>query len=395
MKCKICNDFVEEIIDFGPMPIANGFLNQEQFDSEKFYPLRLGVCVRCKMVQLIHPVPPDKLFHDNYAYISTSSLAMQRHFELVAKSIKSKMPPGGSIIEIGCNDGVFLQHFKQHPHLGFEPSSNVARTAQNNDLNVVDDFFCKAIADGLEPADIIFAANTVCHIPDMYDFLSGIEQVLAPNGRFIFEDPYWWNVVQNTAFDQIYDEHVYYFSITSVVNMLAMHNLKLTSVFPLSTHGGSMQYTIVKSENPKEVSAQIERIMEVEKDAEEFLVYFKDNIAKNVEKLNAIIDAFLIQSGETRIVGYGATSKSTTLLNYAGLGRSRIEYITDTTPGKIGKFSPGMHIPIVSPEPFKKNRPDLAILLAWNYENEIFKKEKKFREKGGKFITYVPEVLVK
>jgi methylation protein EvaC len=226
------------------------------------------------------------------------------------------------------------------------------------------------------PADVIYAANVMCHIKDIHSVLRGISILLKKDGVFIFEDPYLPDIIDKTSFDQIYDEHCYYFDLDSVSRMVEDHGLYLDAADHLPNHGGSMRYT-VKHGTPL--------LHPVGSDSD--ILGFASRIEETKKNLlNVLREA---KKEGKRVVGYAATSKSTTLLNYCGIGPGLIDYIVDTTPGKQGKLSPGMHIPIKSMDHFKDV--DYALLLAWNHFEEIKEKEKTF---GGKWIHYIPEVYL-
>ena len=404
MKCRVCCKTSETVISFGSMPIANCFLNLDKFKNEYFFELTTAFCVNCKMFQLVNQPDPKMMFHDNYAFYSSTSKKMGEHFQNVAEHFMNsylKKLEEAFVIEIGCNDGVMLKHIANRgiKHLGIEPSSNVAKVAIQNGVNAVTSFFneetAASILESNDYADIIYSANVMCHIPDIHSVARGVNLLLKENGVFIFEDPYLGDVIQKTSYDQIYDEHVYLFSVHSVSNAFGLNNLEVFHVEPQLTHGGSMRYYLCRR-GSRTINHSVPKQLEIEKklglDKFETFQKFKTNCEQNKNDLLKLLKK-LKEDGK-RVVGYAATSKSTTILNYCGIDSSLIEYISDTTPIKHGKYTPGSHIPVKSYEEFKNDKPDYAVLFAWNHSNEIFEKESDFMKNGGNWIVFVPEVKI-
>lgn len=402
-QCRICKSSYEPFISFGKMPIANGFLRSEEFGREYFFELATGFCSKCGMVQLIEQPDRDMMFHENYAFFSSTSAYMQQHFrefaELVMKDIGQKSNP--FVVEIGSNDGIMLQNFAKAKirHLGIEPSANVAKVAINNGVNTISEFFdenlAKKIMAEYGQADAITAANVMCHIPTQHSVVEGFKILLKPDGIIMFEDPYLGDIVENTLYDQIYDEHVFLFSVASIGYLFGEHGLEIVDVMPQITHGGSMRY-IIAHKGARKISQRV--IMQREKEKKlglhlpETYVKFRKNIENSRDQLVQLLTS--IKKQGKRIVGYAATSKSTTINNYCGITSDLVEYISDTTPIKQGKFSPGTHIPVKPYKDFCDNYPDYALLYAYNHAKEIMAKEQKFMASGGKWVTYVPKVGV-
>lgn len=403
-KCLVCQNEIQPFISYGKMPLANGFLTESQFKNEYFFEMRVAHCERCNMVQLTEQPEKELMFNDHYAFYSGTSKSMAGHFEEFAKHVisdylHSKDP---FVVEIGSNDGIMLKHFKNADirHLGIEPSENVAAIALNNGINTISKFFNKELAEEIiskyGKADAFVAANVMCHIPYMHSVVDGIKTLLKPEGIVMVEDPYWGDVIEKVSYDQIYDEHVFLFSVQSIKYLFEQHDMEVVDVEPQETHGGSMRY-VIAHKGAKKVSInvlnQIKKEISLGLHLPETYVTFKKNCEASRDKLKSIL-VQLKKEGK-RVVGYAATSKSTTILNYCDIGPDLIEFICDTTPIKHGKFSPGKHIPVKPYEEFKKNYPDYALLFAYNHSKEILANETEFKKMNKKWIVYVPEIGIK
>ena len=406
-KCKICNNKTRAIISFGKMPIANGFVKKPS-SKEFVFTLKVVFCPVCYMIQLGETVPPKKMFHEHYQFFSSTSHGMEEHFRKQADHIKQliKNKKNPFVVEIGSNDGIMIKHIAAAniKHLGVEPSSNVAEVSKKYGVNVTSVFFNKMAAKEIEKkygkADIICGSNVICHIENINSVFEGVAQLLADDGLFFFEEPYIYDIIKNNSFDQIYDEHVYYYSGLSVSNLAKKHGLELVDMKHQGVHGGSMRYYIkirhqtIPGKN--QISPAVKKFITFEKKLKLNRINGYLGFKKKVDEICSDLKRLLtkLKSQEQRVVGYAATSKSTTLLNYAKIGPDLIEYISDTTPSKIGLITPGSHIPIKSYEYFSKNHPNYTLLFAYNHKKEIFAKESEYCKKGGKFIIYFPKVTI-
>jgi len=401
--CLICGSSVEAFISFGQMPIANGFLTPEEFESEYFFELRAGFCPKCKMVQLLKQPEREKMFHENYAFFSSTSKRQVQHFrecaELVIKDHLDCNDP--FVVEIGSNDGIMLQNFAEKGirHLGVEPSANVAQAAIEKGISTISEFFdekaAKEIAGEHGQADAILAANVMCHIPYLHSVAAGIKILLKDDGVLMFEDPYLGDIVEKTSYDQIYDEHAFYFSVASINYLFEQHQMEVVDVVPQNVHGGSMRY-VIAHEGAKEVSDAVKRQRSKEQELGLHRPETFDKLRENIEASRANLMRVLtdLKQRDKRVVGYAATSKSTTVINYCRITPELVEFISDTTPIKQGKYSPGTHIPVRPYQEFCANYPEYALLFGWNHAEEIMAKEQKFMQSGGKWIVYVPEVKI-
>ena len=402
--CRISGTLLTKVLDFGKQPLGNGFLEAKYFKGEYFFPMEIGYSEISMMFQLIEQPAPEKMFHDHYAFYSSTSSFMAQHFKQFAHQViqsgyLTKESP--YVIELGCNDGIMLKNFAEQGirHLGIEPSLNVAQEANKHGVRTRSEFFSEELAEIIVreegQADAFLAANVMCHIPDIVGVVKGIKKLIKPTGVVMFEDPYLGDVIAKTSYDQIYDEHVFLFSALSIQYLFGLHGMELIDVLPQKTHGGSMRY-VLSHQGAYPVKDSVIQIIAKEKAQGLDLLFtfetFRTNVQKSKENLVKLLKDLKAQG--KKVAGYGATSKSTTILNYCGIGPDLIEYISDTTPIKQGKLTPGMHIPVVPYETFKSNPPDYAVLFAWNHAEEIMAKEKEFMAGGGKWIVHVPEVKV-
>ena len=402
-KCLICDTRIVPFMSFGKMPIANGFLRKDEFTNEYFFELAIAFCQKCKMVQLMEQPAREQMFNENYAFFSGTSEAMAVHFKEFAHHVTKDYLPLDNpfVVEVGSNDGIMLQYFKEKniSHLGVEPSANVAEVAVKRGINTISEFFdvklAREIVGKYGQADAFLGANVMCHVPYIHSIIEGVKALLKPEGIVAFEDPYMGDVIENTSYDQFYDEHVFLFSIQSISYLFGQHGMEVVDVEPQWTHGGSMRYVITRK-GARPVSKNVHEYLEKEKaqglDTPAVYDRFKRNCESSRDALVSILKDIKRQG--KRVVGYAATSKSTTILNYCGIGSDLIDFISDTTPIKQGKYSPGAHIPVQPYKEFLAKYPDYALLFAYNHTKEIMAKEQNFIASGGKWIVYVPKVQV-
>jgi len=398
--CRACQSSIETFIDFGRMPLANGFVTPDQFGDEYFFNLSAAYCPRCTLVQLVGQPQRERMFNDRYPFFSASSVRMQDHFGSLARDVIANLPPRDPfVVEIGSNDGTLLGHVAAAGirHLGIEPSASVAARATADGINTSVEFFDAAGAKRIVlehgRADAIVAANVLSHVANLHDVVEGIEILLAPGGTCVVEDPYWGDVVAQTAFDQIYDEHASYFTLSSLSWLFNQHGLAVVDAINTGVHGGSMRY-LVRRHDSSAISSRASALLEKEQRSglHERATFegFRERAVRAGSALMALLGQ--CQAQGKRVVGYGATSKSTTTINWLGITPDLVEFISDTTPAKQGTFSPGAHIPVRPPSDFVSRYPDRALLFSWNHAAEVIAKEQAFAQSGGRWIVYVPDV---
>lgn len=401
--CLICENLIEPFMSFGKMPLANGFLTPEDYSKEHFFEMKVAACSKCKLVQLTEQPDRTKMFNDTYAFFSGTSKHMEQHFKGFAEHVLNDFIHSSDpfVVEIGSNDGTMLKNFSQRKirHLGIEPSVNVANVARERGVKTISKFFDRELASEIVrengQADAFIAANVMCHIPYLHSVVEGIKILVKPDGIVAFEDPYLGDVIQKTSYDQLYDAHVFLFSVSAINCLFGQHDMEVIEVEPQKTHGGSMRY-IIAHKGARPVGSSVREQLRLEEELGLGQASTYEEFRKRCEKSRGDLRQLLTrlkQEGK-RVVGYAASAKSTTVCNYCQITPELLDSICDTTPIKQGRQSPGMHIPVVPYEQFSVSFPDYALLFGWNHYEEIMAKEESFRRAGGKWILHVPHVRV-
>lgn len=401
--CRACDSKnLLLFLQLGPTPAPNGFLRAEhRHMAEKFYPLDVSFCKNCGLVQLAHVVSPSIMFR-NYVYIPSTSETMRIHFASLAKqAVKITNAESGELsVDIGSNDGTLLKSFKALGMnvLGVDPADNLVRKANKEGVSTICALFTKKVAGQIKkkygPAKIITATNVIAHVHDLHNFFEGIKILLANDGLLIAEFPYLVDLVEKVEFDTIYQEHLSYFSITPFSKLLDRHGLSLVDVQRIPVHGGSVRVFVSKL--PKKSSERIKKLLELEKKKEMLNPQTYLKFRRKVDRVRHELVQLLwkLRLEKKRIIGYGASAKGNIILNYCRIGPETLDYIVDSIPYKQGKYTPGMHIPIFPEDKILSDKPEYTLLLAWNFADEIIKKQSKYREKGGKFILAIPQLTV-
>ena len=405
VACRSCGKRdLRMILSLGRMPLANALLTSEELTlPEACYPLDLVFCPNCKLVQITKTVPPEKLFGE-YLYFSSFSDTMLKHAkELVNSLIQSRrLDSSSSVIEVASNDGYLLQHYQQKgvPVLGIEPAANIARVArEERGTPTLCEFFGEGLARRLceegKRADVIHAHNVLAHVADLNGFVAGISQLLKEDGVVVIEVPYLRDLIEHCEFDTIYHEHLCYFSLSSLNYLVQRHGLMIENVERVPIHGGSLQLFITKS-GLSCASDSVKRVLreEVDLGMDEFGFY--ENFARRVEILRDSLLVLLVElkQQEKRIAAYGAAAKGSTLLNYFQIGADLLDFAVDRSKYKQGRYMPGMHLPIYSPEKLLEAMPDYVLMLTWNFADEVLDQQEEYRRRGGRFIIPIPEVKV-
>jgi SAM-dependent methyltransferase len=387
------------LLDLGRQPLANNLLNPEDVTkAEPKFPLELYLCTDCWLMQIAHIVPPVTLFSD-YVYFSSFSDHMLRHARQAALRYINEKPLNADsfVIEVASNDGYLLKNFVQAgvPCLGFEPAANIAEVARADGVETHCEFFGERSATALKAergaADLILGNNVFAHAPKTNDFVAGLHALLKPDGWVVLEFPYGVEMIDKVEFDTIYHEHVFYFTLTPLVPLFARHGLEIFHVERLPIHGGSLRLFACHRgaetirESVKTTLAQ-EALLGVSS------TNYYQQFSQRAEKVKADLIAFLTeqQTAGKRVAAYGASAKGSTLLNYVGDAARSLEFIADRSTYKHNKLSPGVHVPIVPAEELVARAPDYALLLVWNFAEEVMAQQQRFRDVGGKFAIPLP-----
>jgi SAM-dependent methyltransferase len=354
-------------------------------------------CSDCRLIQLLNLVDRKEMF-DDYAFLTATANTSVIHFDKYAEDLAKRLElnAGDLVVDIGSNDGTLLKAFKWRGAsvLGIEPARNVASLAIATGIPTLNEYFGHASVDriGRGKAQIITANNVLSHVPDLNDFIESVDSLLDPKGLFAFEVPWVVDVLRHYNFDIVYHEHLSYFGFKPLSEVLGRHQLELVDLeyFP-EIHGGSLRGLAAHPNTFPKQSKTLDRVYRDEERGADLSTL--EQFAHNIQEFRGKLMQLLLKlKGEgKRVVGYGAPAKATTLLNYCSIDTSILDYVTDTTPFKQGKFVPGVRIPIVRPDEFRKAYPDYALLLAWNFKDEILSKEQEYLKSGGKFIIPFPE----
>jgi len=400
-SCRICGskDLVL-ILDLGETPLANGFLSKTELDKkEEKFPLAVYFCKECSLVQLFDVVDPKILF-GKYHFMTSASKPSVDHFakfgkELADRFVKSK---NDLVIDIGGNDGTLLGNLKDFCRvLNIEPAGNIAEISNKNGISTINYFFssdlAKKVLDEYGKAAVISANNIIAHTDKVKDVFAGANLLLKDGGVFVFEAHWVKNLIGEGGFDQVYHEHLCYYSLHALKRLIESSGLFINDVKSVPMQGESLRVYAGKT---KGSSPAVDEFLKKEKEAGitnvETYLDFSSKVANNAKKVKELLVS--LKSQGKKIIGYGAAAKGNTLLNYFGIGADLLDYIVDTTPIKQGLYSPGSHVPVVHPEKIKEQTPDYIFILAWNYADAIIEKERSLKEKGVKFIIPVPNVRI-
>jgi SAM-dependent methyltransferase len=407
--CRSCNESkLLPVLSLGNTPLANALLTRDELDlPEDVYPLDLVFCPNCALLQITETISPKKLFREYLYFSSISDTILQNARKLSSRIItRCNLNKNSLVIEVASNDGYLLKNYvdKEIPVLGVEPAKNVAQVAMNQNVSTINDFFSKELGEKLRnkglSADVIHANNVVAHVANLHSVVEGMALLLKPDGVAVIENHYARDLIDQVEFDQIYHEHLCYYSATSFRNLFIQHGLALVDIEHIHVHGGSLRAYFQRKDGPcsltKESRDRVSAFLNKEKlwGVRDYGTY--KNFGEKVKLLrkNLLVLLENIIKTKARIAVYGASAKSTTLLNYFEIGKETVEYVIDRSTVKQGRFTPGTHLPIYSPEYLLEDFPDYVLILSWNFADEIMAQQSEYHNRGGKFIIPIPELKV-
>jgi len=390
--CRHCGSPLNHtVIDLGHQPPSNAYLTSEQLlKSEITYPLQVYVCTSCWLVQLPAHATAEELFTPDYAYFSSTSTSWCTHAEHFVEKAVQRLGLGehSHVVELASNDGYLLQYVQQRniPCLGIEPTRATAEAARAKGIKTVESFFGLALAEELEPADLVVANNVLAHVPNINDFVAGIARLLKPQGRASIEFPHLLQLLKGNQFDTIYHEHYSYLSLGFVQRIALTQGLEVVDVEQLPTHGGSLRVWLAHAKTTEPTAAVAAVLADEEAVGLESLTAYEDFQRRAEMAKNSLLEFLLEAKRNDRLVmGYGAAAKGNTLLNYAGVKSDLLPAVADRALSKQGHYLPGSHIPVISPEVLTAKAPDALLVLPWNLINEV-----RQQLPGYELVTVIP-----
>lgn len=402
MNCRCCGAReVELFLDLTDQPHCNRLIPTAMADTtEPRFPLRAGFCRVCTMVQIDHTIPKESMF-SNYPYVSGTTKTLPGHFAETSRRLVDRygMTAKSLVVDIGSNDGTWLKQYAPFGMrvLGVEPAANVAAMANAAGVRTWNSFFNAETAASIEAeegkADLITAAGVFFHLEELHSVCDGISALLSDNGVFCVQAIYLGGMIENTAFDQIYHEHLCYYTLRSLQELLGRHGLEVFDVSVVSIHGGSLEAHVGhKGARPIGQSVLAMQKEELAKGYGEIATYraFADHVWRLRDNLVALLRRYRAQGKS--VYCYGAPAKGSTLLNSFGIGRDLVELAVEKSPLKFDHMIPGVRIPIV--DETTVSPPDAYLVLSWNFLGEFLVKERPYLEAGGEFIVPVPELKV-
>ncbi len=396
-QCRACEGTeLAPVFDLGNQPLSNNFVASDE-PRQGFYPLKILFCRGCRLAQLSAVVNRDTLYK-NYAYVSSSSATLQRHYDRLFKDMESETT-GKSIIEIGSNNGGLLQFAKTRGFevLGIDPAENLCNVAEANGINTVCDFFNLGSAkravgyfSKMKNPAIILARHVLAHVDDWREFIAGLEVLAGPDSMICIEVPYAVDLLHRIEFDSVYHEHLSYVTLRPIVQLLQNTSFRIHRINRYGIHGGAILLMLRRWDYPYASHLSVDEMVAEENVPEATRLWFADRAKEKIESLKSLVKDLRT---EGKIVSaFGASAKATVLINACGFTSKDIAFVTDNSPYKPGKLIPGTDIPVVQEDEMLALHPNYAIMTCWNFRVEVMEKMKRWHERGGKWI--IPEAKI-
>lgn len=399
--CRICKAReYQEILSFGDVALSDSFLTDAtSFRLEKKYPLTLIICQQCHHVQIREILNPDLLFQQ-YPWETGIPASIHPYCREFASFMEQRMGHGlKRVLEIASNDGTMLGEFQRRGYdvLGVDPAQNIASKANAKRIRTLAQYFNLKTAKGIRESegqfDLLIARNVMAHVADLEGLILGVKMLLAPEGLTVVEVPQLLTLYQQLQYDQVFHEHIGYHSLDSVQKAFQIFGLKVIDAEETWIHGGSLRISIChEARSDVAISPRVDELLARESDAgildPACWASFGDRARKQKTQLNDLLQQFLADG--YRVAGYGASGKGQTMLQFCEINSELISFIADKSTSKIGKFTPGSHIPVISPEQMRQEEIDVLVLFAWNFAEEILQQESALRERGVKFLHPLP-----
>jgi SAM-dependent methyltransferase len=401
--CRACNHPITPFLSLGELPLANALMRPDAPpDSEERFPLTLAVCPQCHLVQLAESIDPERLFR-HYVYQTSNAISFVNHARDLARRMVTEraLDAGSRVIEIASNDGYLLRHYRDAgvPVLGIEPARNIAEVARAHGIETITEFFTPGVADSIcrsgRQADVVHAHNVLAHVPDLHGFVAGMATILHRDGVVVIEVPYLVDLIEKLEFDTLYHEHRCYFGLTPLVPLFARHGLEIVRVERIPVHGGSLR-VFARHAGAGSPDESVTTMLSAEREWGALDIGTLRRFADDVAAYRPVLRDFLqdLRAGGKAIAAYGASARGATLLNYCGIDHQTIAFVADRSPLKQGFALPGARVPVVPAEQLLARQPEFALLLAWNFADEVLAQQAEYRARGGRFILPLPRPMI-
>ncbi len=401
-SCRVCNSKkIKKILDLGMQPWGNDFIPISEKKKSKLYPLNFVICENCKTCQIDFTIPKERMFV-NHSYMSGTTDTLKNHFIDVGKSVlkKTKFSKDDYILDIGGNDGTFLKFFRDNriKVLNVDSGKEQSAISNSNGINCLNNFFDEPLANKIEQshnkARVIHGSGIFFHLEELKSVFRGVKSLLKSDGILVAEFIYLPSMIKNLAFDQIYHEHLLYYSLSTLQNLLDEFDLEIFDAQEVPIHGGSCVAFVKHKDFKKNRTDNLRLLIKKEQD-EGFLDYkIYINFANKVylfkkEILNLINK---LKNEKKKIYALGAPVKGTTFINFMELNEQKIHCAVEINKHKFDKYYPGTKIPVVDQKTI--SHPDYYLFLSWNFKDEIISKMNSFVDNGGKFIVPFPKLEI-